>query len=106
MQDRNRLTLTLARIEKLPREWQHPDVVVPWQLDPDHYDTIALDLHLRTIAERLAERGHYVRPPAPGVKWMVCERSVLHCCLVSVEEEFPTYAEALISAAEEVCRGG
>ena len=96
----------LAEIEKLPGEWRH-------QSSGEHGftallpDTIALDLHLRHIAERLAE--HELQPVRSGSKFTVL--SMYFCRWKAPWEDehgdwrrFPTYAEALVAAAMEVSK--
>lgn len=98
----------LARIEALPVEWRHSHAdAVSSELKNQTYaqndwpedeaDAIALDLHLRHIAERLAESEAFVFK-CVGL-WDVRYKKKL------VAEDCLTYAEAIISAAEEVSRG-
>ena len=93
----------LARIEKLPEEWRHPKAVVVCHalannivgrfMSDEDAVAIALDLHLRHIAEKLAERGWMIYLGAE--RWNVCDDT----------DDFVlnrnTYVEAAISAAEE-----
>ena len=93
----------LERVEKLPEGWRHPKVytlpvsgiVCFGEYGQGYYicDDVALDLHLRTIAEKLAERGWMIYLGAE--RWNVCDDT----------DDFVlnrnTYVEAAISAAEE-----
>jgi len=90
----------LARIEKLPGEWRHPQAG-RWTYEqtawtPDIQETmqsIALDLHLRHIAEKLMVEGIHLEMAGPEQFW---------CSLNN--EIYSPYAAALLSAAEEAAK--
>lgn len=89
------VTALLGRIEKLPEEWRHRRVGT---LETAHDPSLALDLHLRHIAEKLASENHTdVELRRLEGKWWVDR-----WCNDLPPISFATYPEALISAAEEV----
>jgi hypothetical protein len=93
----------LARIDKMGPEWRHPQVVNPWELDPNFYSDIALDLHLRHIAERLILCGNRIYLGGTATAQFVVSGSP-----PNLPEEWAAeydYAEALVSAAEAVGGG-
>lgn len=101
----------LARIEKLPEEWRHPSVQETYSMPtpPPMYGVdgrpipayIALDLHIWHMAKRLAERG-LVPTLHPRFDGDTSWRTV-----ISYQWSwYPTFEEAIISAAEEVAGNG
>ncbi len=99
-------TALLARIERLPVEWRHPLLYSTPQPELGTYwhskdgtgsitEAIALDLHLRHIAEKLADSFILVR--RHGSEFFFADE---HGQISS--DNFPTYAEALVAAAEAV----
>ena len=101
------VTEMLERIEKLPSEWRHPDAEPIWHIlreqaiDQDEIDLACMavrDLHLRRISEMLSRRGVLIHRDENG-RWG-------DDIALNVEVWEPTYALALLSAAEAVVKEG
>jgi hypothetical protein len=93
----------LERVDRLPLDWRHPwgfNVQVTLrataqdECDMQDIDGVVLDLHGRHIAEKLAQAGLGVWPRNGGGWHFDVGRDEMEHC--------PTYAEALVAAAEEV----
>lgn len=102
------VTEMLESIAKLPSEWRHPDAdylsdrmrgcLYPNCFGSDFCKKIALDLHLRHIAERLAAASVCIVQLSDG-RWF-------HPAGVTLAQDYATYALALLSAAEAVVKEG